>query len=122
MKEKQISFTTAKLAKRKGFRQNKDYYYKKNGSIYYTNLEGGISGMEGTVNLVTQSILQTWLRKTHKIHLHVEYEFSGLDYYPVIKLEKTKIEMNYKYLPKMWRKNYESALEIGLKEALKTLP
>lgn len=108
MKEKLITFKTAKLARDKGFKTSNNHWtYKNQGEMYYTNTKGGISGEEDTVKIVTQALLQTWLRKKHNIDIMVAPHFRGTTYgVEVFKnREYTNIGASVSF------KSYEKALE-----------
>ncbi len=122
MKEQLITFETALLAKEKGYTDDsKSWKYFSNayGSYFTTNVEGGISKQEITVKIVTQSLLQKWLRETHFIYVYcIPAVFSSRGYHDQIwvisrtghdKIEQTDSIFN----------TYEEALESGLQEALK---
>lgn len=81
MKEQCISFETSKLAKEKGF---PDYectrYYLADGSIVSANWVDIYEPKE-YYPIVSQSLLQKWLRDEHKLHIEVQWydddEFAG---------------------------------------------
>ncbi|GAG03847.1 unnamed protein product [marine sediment metagenome] len=124
MKDEQITFETAVLAKEKGFNEEADCYYmiSDKGSILLgvrrddyepnkmvTNDEG-----VNVAVVVTQSLLQRWLREEHFIDVFVIDSIKENHYDWEIKLEdyKAKLECDQYYL------HYELALEAGLKKAL----
>lgn len=137
MKEQLISFKTAKLAKEKGFDEYCDYIYKKDKDVrkccYYEgenddfdegyNKNSELPFFENDlITAPTQSLLQKWLRETHKIHLSIDnnnYEKLGNWCFDIHNLPKT-----IKYL---WTRgdktysSYEEALEKGLQETLKLI-
>ncbi len=88
MKEKLVTFETAKLAKEKGFNIPSRYYYnQKHNKIDYDLHEAQV--VDGTyvnsfVNLLdypapTQSLLQKWLRERHRIDVTIQpFQFSRL--------------------------------------------
>lgn len=112
MEDQLIKFETAKLAKEKGFTQDKHFYpkYSNDNFLEYVNFKDGISAP-------TQSLLQKWLREIHKIYASVQ---------PVI---YTGDEVASYYQPllancsvgKERYKTYEDALEIALFEGLKLI-
>lgn len=117
MKEKVITFKTAKLAKNWGFKNTNSnlWEYKSNGITYITNIKGGISGNEDTVQIVTQSLLQKWLRKLPDWPVEIYF-----------KPELTKLPRKYRFF--MWRRGvetdlgvfttYEKGMEHALQQAL----
>ena len=72
----------------------------------------------------TQSLLQKWLRKVHKIHIQIQVLGQFVDgenkfYCQVIEFGKNKWVS--KYVSKKLVYTYEEALEKGLQEALKLI-
>lgn len=109
MQEQLISFETAKLAKEKGFKENCTHLYN-NEILEEKNCIGFVINIDGINNLITaptQSLLQKWLRETHKIHVWCSYQEKGY----FINID-TK-ELNG------WYREYEEALENGLRMGLK---
>lgn len=118
MKEQLISFKTAKLAQFKGFPDlKKGYHFESNGTRFWTNKKGGLSGKENTVQIVSQGLLQRWLREKHKIHLFVKREFFNGK---CIGFSCT-IDNKEGYTELKEMKKYEQSLEKGLQEALKLI-
>jgi len=102
MKEAVVSFTTAKLAKEKGFNIRT-----------VTNLRKP-----------TQSLLQKWLREEHNIHVSAFPVFSNRFFPTIRKFYKDKeydTFLGSPYPPKYSKNTYEEALECGLQEALKLI-
>ena len=99
MEDTLINFETAKLAKEKGF----DFIYIIDNEL--TNH-----------SLITQSLLQKWLREVHNIHITVT-SISQESWQYHIQKPKDKLGDNYNedY------ENYEEALEDGLQESLKLI-
>jgi hypothetical protein len=117
MEEQLISFETAKLAKEKGFNiiQRIITVYDRDTLEETQNDEHGI----------TQSLLQKWLRKEHKIHIEVEHSYRDLSHYS-FHIYKTWEEYSKKMMKTFNDElihfdSYESALEQGLLEALKLI-
>jgi len=116
MREQLISLETANLAKVLGFT------ISTVGSHVYCNYRSdGTTGDLSATHLhlddaaaVPQSLLQKWLRETHKlnlnVHWHGKYDF-------VIKFEPERIVNERVNL----YEQYEDALEEGLKASLKLL-
>jgi hypothetical protein len=77
MEEQLISQKLAKLAIKKGCNlpiYGKGYEYSdRDGNVFWTNTEFGISGKEKTkpVIVMTQSLLQKWIMKNHNILINV---------------------------------------------------
>jgi len=101
MNEQLISFETAKLAKKKGFDWVVFGDYTKDGILIHTT-------PTAKYKAPTQSLLQKWLREEKEIFIDVSYgNLNKKWYYSVSStgFGETK-------------KDYEEALEAGLKEAL----
>ena len=125
MEEQLISFETAKLAKEKRFHEPCLYYFSLEGDekefiedgYYFKSL-----GENGRLTLrPTQSLLQKWLREVHDIDISIRLNQFGYGYmYAInnIKSCENIIELkggpNYKW-------TYEEALEIALKQSLKSI-
>ena len=119
MENKRVDFTTAKLAKEKGF----DFY--DTGGYYHIN-EGYSSGYafcysdvneqtEGCLLCPDQSLLQKWLREKYQLIICVKHKITGSVEEPIIEFtyNGNDGEWNNKYYP-----TYEDALEIALVECL----
>lgn len=141
MKEQLISFETAKLAKEKGFDVDTIEYYTPKG--YQTESEGyRTERLERTnwnngkgsyptlskdveCSAPTQSLLQKWLRESHKIY--VEPRFNSEDF--AQEGLKAKVQwycwvfkpMNYESENETSYNTYEEALEKGLIQGLKLI-
>lgn len=114
MQEQMIDRETAILAKKKGFNIISGYYYSGDTIIMGYHVD--------EISACTQSLLQKWLRDTHKIHIEISmHEFgkwcfairlidSGMEYCP--SLAKLNVWDMRDYI------SYEKALEAGLKFAL----
>ena len=122
MENKRVDFTTAKLAKEKGF----DFY--NTGGYYHIN-EGYSSGYaffysdvneqtESCLLCPDQSLLQKWLRDKHKIYLFVQNIIGSnyLWYYYTIKSDNFSVHEIGRY------HTYEEALENALVECLRIVP
>jgi hypothetical protein len=105
MEEQLISFETAKLAKEKGF----DFIYIIDNEL--TNH-----------SLITQSLLQKWLREKYDIHIEILNHNNNLYYGDLI-----YDDAHYDYDDETVKndaencKTYEKALEICLYKALKLI-
>ena len=123
MENKRVDFTTAKLAKEKGF----DFY--DTGGYYHIN-EGYSYGYafcysdvneqtEGCLLCPDQSLLQKWLREKYNQHIYLfpldngKWGFENNS----ISINLDHIFINYMYEGKEYN-SYEEALEVGLQEAL----
>lgn len=138
MIEQLISFETAKLAKEKKF--NIETY----GKCWIKTLDGRIIHNSERKNIPeddrhttflmqpTQSLLQRWLRETHKIFVSVDFIVENTNGMAYIKYdnEPIKYTLTVEYITKsnIWDylehdfddfETYEEALEKGLYEALK---
>ena len=115
MKEKIITFETAKLAKDKGFEVEVTSYYKE---AFPENLM--IHGIKCNFNKYvelccsapTQSLLQKWLREKHNLDILITKPENS--YWDVYIWGETR-EL---FFPNECAKSYEEALEKGLKNAL----
>ena len=131
LEEQVVSFKVAKLAKEKGF---KDIIGKWRGKSYY-NYKGELDGdvidqlrpanrnnpKFDSVAAPTQSLLQTWLRNTHNIHVEASFsmkEEEGLQYFVVVDIVNIENESYESKLYKDKFNSYEEALEVGLFEGL----
>lgn len=124
MEEQQISFETAKLAKKNGFNVECHYFYCKNKICNYTskpyhygytinaNMKNDF-GYGKTWSAPTQSLLQKWLREKHNIIISINYNHQ-INKYCATYEETYFYEFEYE-----WYNTYEEALEIGLQNALK---
>ena len=127
LEEKLISFETAILAKEKGFELNSICYYQlySEGQLRYKLFteedENGGYVNEDSLNriaVVTQTLLQKWLREVHEISIKID------DYYT-----NSRVRFDYNVCelgsqednPVGIFETYEEALEIGLQEALKQI-
>lgn len=136
MKDKLISYQTAKLAKKKGFYSTEEDYYKlkKVDNIIYDFYNDGkltkvtmprvAMSMEkdrpeiDTVYILapTQSLLQKWLREIHEIHIYSEISETGYLWFIKFDHNRCRIMNSTKIF-----NSYERALEIGLQKALKLI-
>jgi len=129
MEEKLIGFETAKLAKEKGFEHNR-LFYNKDGEIFHS-IDADYMGMKITYEngkpiypAPTQTLLQRWLREEHQIFVTVTEDFYNTPgwYFNIFhgnypthhRITNTELEIPPLDL-------YESALELGLFEALKLI-
>jgi hypothetical protein len=121
MKEQKISFETAKLAKEKGVNKiwcNNMYCIGYNDlpeikEIIVCSWRDNVDGQFHLALAPTQSLLQKWLRETHKIYVQIYLLSIGDEEEWCYKVSKKKAYDN----PFIYKK-YEDALESGLKEAL----
>ena len=113
MKERLISFETAKLAKEKGFNIDNVkliYSFKIENEEYKSSQYG-----------ITQSLLQKWLREEHDIWVIISLLTDAP--YPSYCMIELMYSTPFKHIktgyPKFY--NYEESLEKGLFEALKLI-
>lgn len=133
MEEQLIGQKLAKLAIKKGCNLpiygNGYEFNDRDGNVFWTNTEFGISGKEKTkpIIVMTQSLLQKWLREVHEIHIenHFGKDKSSIWYNPkLFSLIKPNdgddyYEESYEELVELEQKDsYEEALEIALLAAL----
>jgi len=120
MEEQYINFTTAKLAKEKGFDWWCRYYYETfENPVTIQELSYNNSHMQ--LSIPTQSFLQKWLREK-KLHITVNIDIPHNSktckfYSNVIKFGKH----HKSKFRSMFYSTYEEALEISLQEALKLI-
>lgn len=119
MEDELIKFSTAQLAKEKGFtyelcgqsfRPNGDFTYGRNDDIFYP--------------APTQSLLQRWLREKHKIFVYVNPVDSWHEYKYIVLCEDVMAPFylyeNSEVNSKTYN-TYEESLEQGLFESLKLI-
>jgi hypothetical protein len=114
MKEKLISFETAKLAKEKGFDDvivlNS---YSDNGVLKEDYIFKQVKRCSAAP---TQALLQKWLRDEHKLEISIDLDLNK-DYFVTIKDRGRGLLFESKGT----FKTYENALEVGLQEALELI-
>jgi len=136
MEERLVSFETAKLAKDKGFNEFTDTLWSTHddwgdkyntlhdeGYAKWNSHEGGYitSKTEQLYSAPTQSLLQKWIRDTHKLRLEVQslidctYAYS---IYQELQDGNYCKQIAFEYTE---QSSYEEALETGLKHALKLI-
>lgn len=130
-----ITTKTGLLALEKGFRDPShkgwEYYNKEDGGWFYTNVKGGLSRKEKTFQRVDQSVLQTWLRKKHKIQAYVlpvitnngskvYFYFQIINVFKYVSVGYNRTISSYDINEKMYD-TYEKALERALQEGLKLI-
>ena len=108
MEEQLISFETAKLAKEKGF----DFIYIIDNELTKHSL-------------ITQSLLQKWLREVHKINIFISSKTieNKTIFIPHGRTIPDTINNNLivDIIQYCTNNTYEDAFEIGLQEALKLI-
>ena len=117
---KTCKFETAKLAKEKGFEPpiSSEYNYwnidgrKVNPYNWYNTIE-----LPYIIHAPTQEVLQSWIRKIHKIHVEIYSNASGWGWI-LTKLNGTTIK---EICDNIFFDSYENALEEGLRETLEKL-
>ena len=118
LKEKLISFETAKLAKEKGFHISSRGEGMGKRVFINGELVNAIFSSKDHIHAPTQSLLQKWLREVHEISIKID------DYYT-----NSRVRFDYNVCelgsqednPVGIFETYEEALEIGLQEALKQI-
>lgn len=119
MKEKLVTFKTAKLAAEKGFDIQTSFNYSVRDEILS---DGYFLG--DFFAAPTQSLLQKWLREVHYIYVEIRF-FSNQKaaplYYGVIKSLNSKNMGDYLMRGFESFSTYEEALEFTLYEALKLI-
>jgi hypothetical protein len=127
MEEQLITFDTAKLAKGKGFNipvrygvygpkmkltESHGWENEKNLELINWNSILKQNNSQAT-SIPTHSLLQTWLRKAHKIDIFITEGFHIISKY------KVYTKPSWGYFEEF--DSYEEALEKGLQEALKLI-
>ncbi len=142
MEDQLITFETAKLAKERGFniscraKIHCSHYHFIVDNIIPNNLRTDAKEMFAPIkdwnskqvttrgnldlytSLPTQSLLQKWLRETHKIYVYCTPK-------PITRIsgkQSIKWANNISIRKNKMSTTYETALEIGLQEALKLIP
>ena len=118
LKEKLISFETAKLAKEKGFHISSRGEGMGKRVFINGELVNAIFSSKDHIHAPTQSLLQKWLREVHEISIKID------DYYT-----NSRVRFDYNVCelgsqednPVGIFETYEEALETGLQEALKLI-
>lgn len=124
MEDQLISFETAKLAKKKGFKQIEKCCYDPLcldvNHIYDWWREKECSTEERMKRLIaapTQSLFQKWLREKHNIHIEISFDQDICKFLYKI----TSIICKSPYCTGGNYDSFEEALEISLQESLKTI-
>lgn len=124
MKEELILFETAKLAKEKNFRgYSRGWYSYEEGNPLRLYDKENYNGIVDCFLAPSQSILQKWLRETHRIWVEIymnnDIPNKGESYSYLVLTKNGGVVVhnigggNFT--------TYEEALEIGLQEALKLI-
>ncbi len=123
MEEELITYSTAKLAKEKGFLLHTiDVFYQYDGtkSLCHRNSKRALQVQDmdrPECYAPTQTLLQKWLREEHNLHINInDGNIEGF-YTSVCKLHKNE----WLFVKDIMFKTYEQALEKGLQEALKLI-
>ena len=127
MEETLISFDTAVLAKKKGFKESCKHCYREDGFLYSPRISGSeimhSNILDGdNCSAPTQGLLQKWLREVHNMYVTAmpSYGDNGKNkkcFFEIFKERRLKQYGDiYSYFP-----TYEETLEVGLQEALKLI-
>lgn len=118
MEDQKINFETAKLAREKGFNLKSNYFREqKEGDADYDDDFCNWNEFEGYYTVVTQSLLQKWLREKHNIFAYcIPREFEKVSGKKIIRWGN-----NISIHKNKFSSTYEKALEMGLQEALKEI-
>jgi hypothetical protein len=129
MKDKLISFKTAKLAKEKGFDEECGDFFEIDNESNILSSSHGLAvikrnNIKHFISAPTQSLLQKWLRE--KYHIVVQPMFIGgltkaTSWYDFIYYSNLTDGEDDKKIVDLKYKTYEEALEKGLQEALKLI-
>ncbi|MCZ8332247.1 MAG: hypothetical protein O9282_13125 [Flavobacterium sp.] len=118
MEEQFISYQTALLAKEKGLDLKSNYFREQEeGKPDFDDSCENWNLYDGYCTIVTQSLLQKWLRDKHKIFLN---SITGYDLGCRFQIYSEKEGVESELFTDMFE-TYEDALEVGLREALKTI-
>ncbi|MFW5793603.1 MAG: hypothetical protein ACOCWC_04915 [Bacteroidota bacterium] len=109
MKEQLITLKTAMLAHDKGFNTL---------TPTLSGLEYDNKGFCGGAEIVTQSLLQKWLREEHELHITIDYHKSVK--YSCRISDEVDQSLSYDLFGEVFP-TYEDALEAGLQKALKLI-
>ena len=132
MKDQLISFTTAKLAREKGFNANCFSLYTRAKDqvpmydYHATRLDKmhdgwNFNSQTDIFSAPAQSLLQKWLRKKHNIYVYALPQYNLSDKI-IWKVYYGRLNTSpFRYKNKMAQDTYEEALESGLQEALKLI-
>jgi hypothetical protein len=107
MEETLVSYTTAVLAKEKGFNLRTESLYRSATQIIYS-----IHGYDFDIAAPTQTALQKWLREEYNIHVWVSCTPYLNSYTFNYNLNQEIFSNNIKYV------SHDKALEVGLNSAL----
>ena len=113
LKEKLISFETAKLAKEKGFHISSRGEGMGKRVFINGELVNTIFSSKDHIHAPTHSLLQKWLREVHNIHITIT-SISQESWQYHIQKPGDKLGDNYNED----FENFEEALEVGLYQAL----
>jgi hypothetical protein len=127
MKERLVTFETAKSIKEKEFDVEVKHYYKEsfpNNLMEHKLYMNFNKYAHLCVSVPTQSLFQKWLREAHNIHIQIQVLGQFVDgenkfYCQVIEFGENKWVS--KYVSSKLIYTYEEALEKGLQEALKLI-
>jgi len=129
MKDEIVTLKTAKLARKKGLDTELDFgnnctcyhlkktagYEKDDVTSYHVHFQ--YPDRKEYIFAPTQSLLSRWIREKHGIHIEIYCNASGWGYI-LTKLNGTTIQEIKDYV---FFKTNETALEVGLVEALKRI-
>jgi len=111
------TFTTASLAKEKGFEppiSSNDLYWDIEGKTIHPNVWYVTFELAYVIYAPTQARLQTWIRETLNIHIEIYSNASGWSWI-LTKLNGTGLK---EIEDCQFFESYEEALEVGLVQAL----
>jgi translation elongation factor EF-Ts len=133
MKEQIIEYSTAKLAKDKGFGNVKPYKLRRDYYNHKGELNGDVTEMVkaicenrdtsefDTIDAPTQSLLQRWLREDHGIGVIVDVDVTLSWKYKIFSMHPESSYTGDWILSIYMYGWYEEALEKGLVQALELL-
>lgn len=131
MKEKIVTFETAKLAKEKGFRPIEDWnpiyvpgylYDEDTNQSQLTEIQEEDWSVEDRYIAPSYSVLQDWLRETHHLHLIINW-YQGYFLWHIKLLDADLSDRNSirGYSSSARENDYYAQMELGLQAALKLI-
>lgn len=119
MKDQLISFNVAKLAKEKGLDVSSNYFREHEyGDADFDDDFCNWNQYDGYVTIITQSLLQKWLREEHSIYIDIKTDTTPNE---ILGFE-VRLK-SYKFAPHYidFFNSYEEAIETGLMSALEII-
>lgn len=124
MTESLVSLEVAKLLKDKGFNEYCEWAIDDKGEMYDLDEFAELSRLNtlhpaGFYSMPTQTLAQKWLRDTQRVIVLVDYDSTDTEYWcNITYMDSSRKEA---FTTGLSCDTYESALEEGLKQALKLI-